>query len=88
MIPMDNPAPDYLKYTYEELKGVRESIDRKKYPERLEIVEKLISEKVRDGETDKDKPSFDEKVSFGFSVGEIIIGVVVCLLAALGYSFF
>jgi hypothetical protein len=87
-MPMDKSAPDYSNYTLEELKGVRENIDGKKYPKRLEIVEQLLSQKVRDGEIDNDELTFDEKVSIGFSVGEIMILVSVCLLAALGYSFF
>ena len=48
---------DYSKYTLDELLDVQENIDRKKYPERLKMVEQLIDLRLTDSKT----PTYQEQ---------------------------
>ena len=77
---MDKSAPNYGKYTYSELLDVRARINREKFPQRLKIVEELISKK----ENNNDVPSGERKTSndrfvFGASIGEAVVWFIVLI---------
>ena len=85
---MDNSVPDYSKYSYKELLEVHGHIDREKFPERFNEVEKLISTKESDKDVDNEEYSFNDQFIFGITVGELLIWIIVGVFAVLGYSFF
>ena len=85
---MDNFEPDYEKYSYKELLDVLAHIDREQFPERLRVVERLISNKENDKNIDDEDNSFNNQFLFGLATGELLIWLIVGVLALLGYSFF
>jgi len=85
---MDKTVPDYSKYSYQDLLTVRANMDKEKFPDRLRLVERLISEKESDKDTRTQERSFDDKALLGMLTAEVIFWVVVCGLSILGYSLF
>jgi hypothetical protein len=85
---MDKFEPDHLSYSYKELLDVHTHINRAKYPERFELVEKLISEKAEESEAVNEEYSGRDKAIFGMLGGELLFWLLVGLAALLGYSIF
>jgi hypothetical protein len=85
---MDRSEPDYSKYSYKELLGVRLHLDRDEFPERFKLVEALISEKEKQEGFLIEEDSSDDKVLLGILSGELLILVLVGIATLLGYSIF